>query len=70
MLERAMLDLAEKRGIPLDAVVEEFQADSPQKQFQEPTDVADAVLFLASDESARITGTQLVVDGGSTLSQG
>jgi 3-oxoacyl-[acyl-carrier protein] reductase len=29
-----------------------------------PTDVAQAALFLASDESAFITGTSLVIDGG------
>jgi 3alpha(or 20beta)-hydroxysteroid dehydrogenase len=28
-------------------------------------DVAGAVLFLASDDAAYITGTELVVDGGS-----
>lgn len=30
----------------------------------QPEDVAQAVLFLASDQSAMITGTSLIVDGG------
>ena len=29
-------------------------------------DVANAVLFLASDEAKYITGTEIVVDGGLT----
>lgn len=32
-----------------------------------PEDVADAVLFLASDESAFVTGADLPVDGGATI---
>ena len=32
-----------------------------------PEDVANAVLFLASDEAAYITGTTIVVDGGQIL---
>jgi NAD(P)-dependent dehydrogenase (short-subunit alcohol dehydrogenase family) len=32
-----------------------------------PEDVADAVLFLASDEAAYVTGHCLVVDGGLTV---
>ncbi|WP_033289456.1 SDR family NAD(P)-dependent oxidoreductase [Amycolatopsis jejuensis] len=36
----------------------------PMRRFADPRDVANAALFLASDESAYITGTDLVVDGG------
>jgi NAD(P)-dependent dehydrogenase (short-subunit alcohol dehydrogenase family) len=32
----------------------------------EPEDIADAVLFLASDESKLITSTQMSIDQGST----
>ena len=36
----------------------------PLRRKGEPIDVAYAVLFLASDEAAYITGTELIVDGG------
>jgi NAD(P)-dependent dehydrogenase (short-subunit alcohol dehydrogenase family) len=32
----------------------------------EPVDIANAAIFLASDEARYITGTQLVVDAGLT----
>jgi NAD(P)-dependent dehydrogenase (short-subunit alcohol dehydrogenase family) len=32
----------------------------------EPIDVAQCILFLASDESRHVTGSELVVDGGLT----
>jgi 3-oxoacyl-[acyl-carrier protein] reductase len=35
-----------------------------------PRDVANAVLFLASDEAAYITGTTIIIDGGQTLPEG
>ena len=36
----------------------------PIRRLGEPIDIAYAALFLASDESSMITGTELVIDGG------
>jgi len=40
--------------------------DVPRGDFGTPQDVANAVVFLASDRAAFITGAVLVVDGGQT----
>jgi len=42
----------------------------PLVRIGEPIDVANATLFLASDEANWITGTILNVDGGKTASEG
>jgi 3-oxoacyl-[acyl-carrier protein] reductase len=39
----------------------------PLKRWGLPLEVAQAMLFLASDEAAYVTGQTLVVDGGATL---
>ncbi len=42
----------------------------PLNRIGEPVDVANAVLFMASDEASWITGAVLNVDGGKTASEG
>lgn len=39
-------------------------ANIPLGTMGEPSDVANAVLYLASDESKYVTGTEIVIDGG------
>jgi NAD(P)-dependent dehydrogenase (short-subunit alcohol dehydrogenase family) len=44
----------------------EFEAGIPLGRLGQPRDIASVALFLASDESAFMTGAELVVDGGFT----
>jgi NAD(P)-dependent dehydrogenase (short-subunit alcohol dehydrogenase family) len=47
-------------------LVEEWHEKTPWPRFGSPEDVADAAVFLASDESDFVTGHVLSVDGGWT----
>ena len=38
----------------------------PLKRYAAPEEIAEAILYLASDESSYVTGTELVIDGGWT----
>ncbi|HEY0845126.1 MAG TPA: SDR family oxidoreductase [Noviherbaspirillum sp.] len=49
------------------AAKDEFVRKSPMKRFGESDEVAQAVLFLASEDSSYIVGTEIVVDGAVTL---
>lgn len=48
-------------------VIAEVKKQTPLGRLGEPQDVADAVLFLASEAASFITGHVLVVDGGLTV---
>ena len=47
-----------------EAILDELKAKTPLGRMGETADIANAYLFLASDEAAFITGTVLNVDGG------
>jgi 3-oxoacyl-[acyl-carrier protein] reductase len=49
------------------AAGDQIKKKIPVRRLGQPQDIANAVLFLASDESAYITGQILNVDGGLTL---
>jgi NAD(P)-dependent dehydrogenase (short-subunit alcohol dehydrogenase family) len=62
--------LYDKLGIPdayREQVNQEIAATIPFGRFGTPEEVANAVLYLASDESRWTVGAEMIVDGGRTL---
>ena len=51
----------------LDAASEALRKQIPGRRFGEPAEIASAVVFLASDESAFTVGSELIIDGGLSL---
>lgn len=48
------------------SVEAQLQMAIPMGEMGRPEDIANAALFLASDDSRYMTGSELVVDGGYT----
>jgi 3-oxoacyl-[acyl-carrier protein] reductase len=51
------------RAMP-EKILDNMRARTPLGRLGEPADIANAYLFLASDEASFITGAVLRVDGG------
>ena len=67
-LTRLWLDRAERlaaeQGVAPGEVIDEFAAEIPLGRFAEPEEIAQAVVFVASDRASYMTGQSISVDGG------
>jgi 3-oxoacyl-[acyl-carrier protein] reductase len=52
------------------AFIKMMEEGVPLGRLGTPRDIANAALFLASDDAAYVTGTTIIVDGGQTLPEG
>jgi NAD(P)-dependent dehydrogenase (short-subunit alcohol dehydrogenase family) len=55
---------AKAASLDKDVLLEKLARQIPLKFVGEPNDIANAVLYLASDESRFMTGAELKLDGG------
>ena len=65
-LIRTDMAMPETDPAEIEAKIQDYGGNSMLGRIGEPDEIAHAALFLASDESAFITGQVLVVDGGRT----
>jgi NAD(P)-dependent dehydrogenase (short-subunit alcohol dehydrogenase family) len=63
-LEQHYASIAARRGTSVEDVVNRVVADIPLRRIARPEEVADAVVYLASDRASAITGQALDVNAG------
>ncbi len=64
---RQLSDGSDVRQAVIDGSPGDYKLGIPLRRVAEPEDIADAVLFLASDRARHVTMQDLCVDGGATL---
>jgi 2,3-dihydro-2,3-dihydroxybenzoate dehydrogenase len=66
-MQRQLWDHLGSRESVLRGDLAQFRVGIPLRKFARPADIANAVLFLVSDQAGHITMHELLVDGGATL---
>ncbi len=61
-----LIDTPLLQGDGNESTVEELKKSIPMNRIAQPEEVSNMVLFLASDDSSYSTGSEFVIDGGST----
>jgi NAD(P)-dependent dehydrogenase (short-subunit alcohol dehydrogenase family) len=67
MLDVGMGEFAEAAGIPAGDVRDAWLTRVPMGRFLEPEEISPLAVYLASDESAGMTGQALTISGGMVL---
>jgi NAD(P)-dependent dehydrogenase (short-subunit alcohol dehydrogenase family) len=67
MQEREISWEAELKGITKEEVVDFYLSDTPLGRLQSAEEVADLIVFLASEKAQSITGESVAVNGGSYM---
>jgi len=63
-MDKLVEEKARVRGWSNERVYQEYVDEMILKRVTEPQDIANAVLFLAGDDSRNMTGQEITVDGG------
>lgn len=65
-LKDYMATIAKRENRSVDEVMSSFAAKTPMRRLAEPENIADLVVFLASERASYLTGLCIPVDGGTS----
>jgi meso-butanediol dehydrogenase/(S,S)-butanediol dehydrogenase/diacetyl reductase len=59
--------ISKVRGISVEQIMSDWEASGPQGKFIQPSEVADLILFLSSEQAKRMTGQSVNITGGKLM---
>ena len=67
LLDEMIIPLSEKLGTDKQGALDYFSKDVPLRRVSKPEEITGICSYLASDESSFMTGSALLIDGGSAV---